>query len=91
VSIFLRRNRKEEAAFLFWSLAETGHEASQSDFATLLDGGGMFTLVGDRSAISRPLAFLHSIMSSIPVLKRCFFKPTSLFSLDRYPSNTVAL
>lgn len=81
--------RKDEAAYVYWSLAETGHEISQSNLALLLDGGGVRPLTRDDADVSGPLDFVRRMMSHIPIAKQRFFKPSNLFSLDRYTSRNL--
>lgn len=85
-SILLGKHRKDEAAFIYWSLAEAGHEVAQSNLGLLLDGGGVRPLARDHTDLTGPLDMIRRLMSYIPVVKRRFFRPTSLFSLDHFSS-----
>lgn len=79
--------RHDEAAFIYWELAEGGVEFVQSNLAELLDGGGRLLSVQSGPTF-RALDLLRSIVAAVPGFRRHFVTPTSLFSLDSRPSKT---
>lgn len=78
---------KDESAFIYWELAESGIEFVQSNLAELLDGGGLPVAVGSvHDGHHQPVNLIKLLASHLPGMKNKFMIPTALFSLDHKPS-----